>query len=750
MKQIGELCSEAGFPVSETMEKISQLHAAYPGFYHEAGSSTEQPPVVIADPDIPGLGQIISKVLPPVLLLPSRKNLGRQETIKAFSHLDPALSVEAFNAILSSAEKHALLLQEFMIERREGRETIDSLNEIIFSVDITGRLIYISSVISRYHFDPKTVVGKSIYDFVHPEDRELVKARMQNLGQRPGSSSGFRVIDGKGNIRYVRTSSKLVQRKGKKPIITGVMADRTEESKREKEILKLTQAVEQSANVIVITDLEGTIEFVNPAFESSTGYSREEAIGKNPRILKTDFLDKEVYAELWGQICSGKVWEGLFHNKRKDGSTYWEKSVISPIKNDADEIINFIAVKQDISQDLAHQKELEQAKEEAERANKLKSEFLANMSHEIRTPLNVILGFTNLLLEETDEEDKRNQLRLINDSGKSLLELINDILDFSKIEADKLNLEPEEFSPRQLLTMLSEMFSFEAERKGIGFHLEIADRVPKLLQGDQFRIRQILMNLLSNAIKFTDEGSVSLKADYADKYPRTGASGGAFELTVTDTGIGIGAEQRKLIFNPFEQLDGSAKRRFSGTGLGLSITRKLVLLMGGTINLRSKPGEGSSFAVVLPLDDLSCNEEKVIVCQEPEKMVEEEKRGKDGEVKPLLIAEDNTLNQELMKLLIAKIGYQCEIAENGKIALDKLEEREYSLLLLDMQMPVMDGLETIQRIRQNPRFAQLPVIALTANAMKGDEEKFRLAGCTDYLAKPVDRDLLKAKLARYL
>ncbi len=735
IKKTDRICRESGFPPIETYPSIAALRSAFPCFYRDS-SFTEGPiPVIIAEASLPGLSQIMGRALPPVIVLPDECGMQHEFGDEPFSLIGSDYSVSAIRSILTSAVKYTGLLQRYYRERRDGRETLNNLNEVIFSLDLLGNIIYVSSVVRHYYLNPDTVIGRSVFDYVHPDDREMMKKKLSALAEGKSGPSFFRLIDGQGSVRFVRTSSRRVSQTGRPAYITGVMTDRTEQSRNEEIILKLTQAVEQSANVIVITGLDGSIEFVNRSFEILTGYSRDEVLGKNPNILKTDQLSEEVYKELWETITSGNVWEGRFFNRRKNGSTYWEKALISPIKNEAGNIINFIAVKEDITKELADQSELERAKELAEETSRLKSEFLANMSHEIRTPLNVILGFTDLLLERAEGTEERKQLGIIKDSGVNLLELINDILDFSKIEAGKMSLNPQPFSLSSLLHSLRIMFSMEAENKGLSFSLEVESPLQEELSGDQFRIRQVLLNLLSNAVKFTESGTVSLYCSCRSDEEKC-------IFTVKDTGIGIAADLREQIFIPFEQLDGSAKRRFSGTGLGLSITRKLVYLMGGSISLESEPGKGSVFTVVLPLKAAGApepgNEEPVIAA--------------DGDVrknrKRILVAEDNTMNQMLMRLLLERIGHECTIAENGKVALERLRDGQYDLLLLDMQMPVMDGMETLEAIRKDPVLSGLPVIALTASAMKGDAERFIEAGCDDYLSKPIDRLLLEEKLAR--
>ncbi|HPP86542.1 MAG TPA: PAS domain S-box protein [bacterium] len=631
------------------------------------------------------------------------------------------------------------------------------------------------------------------------------------------------------------------------------------------EINKLAFAVEQSANTIVITDTEGNIQYVNKAFEKTTGYTKTEVLGKNPRILKTDYLPEEIYKNLWDTIKMGKVWIGEFYNKRKDGTTYWESAMITPIFDTNGKIMNFLAIKEDITKMKDAQEQLIKAKDEAEKSNKLKTLFLANMSHEIRTPMNAILGFADLLYEsENLTTENKEMLDIIRNSGRHLLNLINDILDLSKIEAGKIKLEYSEFSVKKLLMHIYSMLNIKAKEKNLYFDLLIDHNSPDCLFGDELRVNQVLVNIIGNAIKFTNTGGITISYSYIDD---------TCIFKVIDTGIGIPQDRIDTIFLPFEQADISTTRKYGGTGLGLTITKKIIQLMGGSIFVESEENKGTTFIIKLPLkfvklekkgdidnsieelniqltyddivkswldnierdiggsglarkslyltipklpgkllrledaitkniksdikylaDDLKnlattfrmieivkvlnylldevnlekYNIEKIrkyyeqlkkildlipkkyfgqvkeIISEtkEIDKIKEDEEQAKPK----ILVAEDNTTNQKLIKLLINKFGYECDIAENGKIAIEMLELQNYDLLLLDMQMPVMDGLEALKYIRNSEKLKNLYVIALTAHSLKGDAEKYLNAGCDGYVSKPIDKNILKEKI----
>ncbi len=371
------------------------------------------------------------------------------------------------------------------------------------------------------------------------------------------------------------------------------------------ELLLLHAAFDQSANAIVITDLEGTIAFGNSAFEKITGYTLKELVGNNPRVLKSTYHGRDFYRSLWETIRSGKVWRGVFLNKRKDGTPFWERATISPVKNDKNSVIYYMAVKEDISEirerenELKRERELlelatidaENSRKEAERANKLKSIFLANISHEIRTPMNAVLGFTRILLEDETDGIKEDYLKTILDSGEHLLMLINDILDFSKIESGKMELVLVKLRIRDVVASVVTLMEQKAAEKKLQVTVR-AENVPDVLIGDEKRIRQILINLVGNAVKFTEKGGIDIAASW---------DGETVHIAVTDTGIGIPPKEQDRIFKPFEQENTAALKKYGGTGLGLAISKRYAEHMGGTLSVSSTPGEGSCFTLSLPL-----------------------------------------------------------------------------------------------------------------------------------------------------
>ncbi len=443
------------------------------------------------------------------------------------------------------------------------------------------------------------------------------------------------------------------------------------------------------------------------------------------------------FADLDYAIQNGTPWNSLCRLRRKDGTYRWVRSAARATCDAASRAMRLTGASIDVTVEKEMLLHLEEAKQAAENATRVKSQFLANMSHEIRTPLNGMIASVSLLSDMGIPDEQREYLDTIRASGESLLQVVNDILDFSKIEAGKILLESHPFSLEVVLDEVQAIMGSLARAKGFQFRIRHAPFASKFL-GDSVRLRQILLNLSSNAIKFTMAGSVRI--DVAAE------SGGLYRFTVTDTGIGMAPEVAASIFEPFTQADSSTTRRHGGTGLGLSITRRLLHLMGSEIHFRSTPGEGSVFEFTLALPRAPADAVAPLA--------EESSHSCDGSPVgnatrrrlKVLVAEDNSINQTVIRQLLRRLGHEPAVVPNGREAVSAALSGHYDLILMDCQMPEMDGLEATVRLRELG--SSIYVIALTANAFEEDRKKCAACGMNDYLSKPIMLDSLDEALSR--
>lgn len=524
-------------------------------------------------------------------------------------------------------------------------------------------------------------------------------------------------------------------------VFLSIARDITERRKVEKELRKLSRAVTESPACIVITDDKGAIEFVNRRFTEVTGYSFEEARGQNPRILKSGAQPPEFYKELWGTISSGEIWRGEFHNKKKNGQLYWESAAIAPITDAGGRITNYLAVKEDITERKRLEAELIKAKDAAEAANRAKSAFLANMSHEIRTPMNAILGFSQLMRRDPAATPKqKQQIETINRSGEHLLALINDILEMSKAEAGHATLNPSAFDLHALIDDVENMLRPRAVAKGLRLEVVRSAGLPRFVTADEGKLRQILLNLLGNALKFTEKGAVAL---------RLAAQPGAereFQLTaeVEDTGPGISPQELAMLFRPFEQAQ-AGRAAGGGTGLGLAISREYVRLMGGDVTVKSRPGQGSVFSFNIALKEASQSE--ATQKNQPRQV----KGLKPGQQQyRVLVADDKEDNREFLAQLLEPAGFDVRQAADGAAALIEFETWRPQLILMDLQMPGMDGYEAMRRIRAGAGGKEAKIIVVTASVFGETNLEATGAGADDLILKPFRESELFEKIQNLL
>jgi PAS domain S-box-containing protein len=490
--------------------------------------------------------------------------------------------------------------------------------------------------------------------------------------------------------------------------------------------------IESNIDALMTTDPCGIITDVNKQMEALTGCTREELIGAP---FKDYFTDPErAEAGIKRVLGEKKVTDYELTVCARDG----KKTVVSYNATtfyDRSRLLQGVfAAARDVTERKRVEAELQQAKAAAESASRAKSEFLASMSHEIRTPMNAIMGIADLLAKTKLSPEQDKYVQIFRRAGDNLLNLINDILDLSKVEASQIELERTGFSLNDHLEKVTEMVAARAQEKGLVLVCEIAPNVPTELVGDPTRLRQVLLNLLGNAVKFTESGEVSLRVTRdADSAVPT-----ALRFDVSDTGIGIPGEKLGQIFERFTQADSSTTRRFGGSGLGLTISKRLVELMGGRIWVESEIGKGSTFAFAVPLEVRAAAHRSATVL---------EGAGPEPPLPALriLLVEDSSDNRTITVAYLQDTPYRIEIAENGAVAYEKFTAGHYDLVLMDRQIPVMDGLTATRAIRaweQANQRQPTPIIALTASALKGDREKCLAAGCTAFLTKPIKQDVL--------
>jgi PAS domain S-box-containing protein len=497
------------------------------------------------------------------------------------------------------------------------------------------------------------------------------------------------------------------------------------ESQRELRIL--SRAIEQSPAEVMITDADGCITYVNPAFSAISGYSAEEVIGLKPDFLSARVQPDKVYDELWESIMAGNSWCGEFCNYSKRGEIYWEMASISPVRDEQNNITHFVSVKEDVTEQKRVAEELAKAKQAAESANQAKSAFLANMSHEIRTPMNIIIGMSHLALDTKMSDKQRDYVQKISGAANSLLGIINDILDFSKIEAGKMTIEDEPFKLDDVINNVTGLMGIRLKQKEVELLIDIERTTPLQLRGDSLRLTQILNNLLSNAIKFTEKGEIKLSVQLAQK-TRDRVE---LDFYIHDSGIGMSAEQLEKLFKSFTQADSSTTRKYGGTGLGLAICKQLCELLGGWIKAESEPGKGSHFHFHLPFGNVEGQ-----IARTEFKQVNNLKGMR------ILVVDDKRAVRELIKKFLDAMGFRADTAASGHDAIQYIAEKsqsgmEYGLVILDWSMPEMDGVETGRRIRALNLKTEPKLLMLTAYGL--DEVMFMAeeSGFSGFLLKPV-------------
>ncbi|MBK7766948.1 MAG: PAS domain S-box protein [Sulfuritalea sp.] len=656
-------------------------------------------------------------------------------------------------------------------EKLRALEMLDALargtDDAMFVKDAQGRyLLFNRAACELFGKAEQEVLGKNCWALFPAGEAATVAASDQEvMANRRLDTSELCLTLARGPVTLQVTRGPLLDANGELQGVFGIARDITESKRAAESLRTLSMAVEQSPESIVITDTEARIEYVNEAFVRNTGFSREEALGKNPRILQSGRTPRETFQAMWAALSEGKIWKGVLFNRRKDGSEYVEFVIITPIHEADGRVSHYVAVKEDITEKkrlgaeldrhrhhleelvASRTAELEQARQQADAANRAKSAFLANMSHEIRTPMNAIVGLTYMLHRARPTPEQADKLDKIAVAAAHLLSIVNDILDLSKIEAGKMELEQTDFSLATILDHTRSLIAEQALAKGLAVSVE-ADGVPLWLRGDPTRLRQAFLNFAANAVKFTERGAITLRARLLEDHGKQMR----IRFEVEDTGVGIAADTLALLFQPFTQADVSTTRRHGGTGLGLVISRRLVELMGGETGVESEVGRGSTFWFSVRLE-----RGRGVLPAEPDASgsadtadaADAELRRHHGGARILLV-EDNAVNREVALELIHAAGINADTAADGREAVAMASATAYDLILMDMQMPRMNGPDATRAIRALPGGAAVPILAMTANAMDEDRRACLDAGMNDFVSKPVDPPQFYAMLLRWL
>jgi PAS domain S-box-containing protein len=652
----------------------------------------------------------------------------------------------------------------------EFKTLLDTLPGFAFYKNNKGEYITASKTFcSAIGFPREEIAGKNDFDCFPPDlakkyrkdDALIFEGKTELLeieeevtwegGRIPVSTRKVPVKDGTGDVVG----------------LIGLGFDISRQKATAREVGKFQRAMEYSPVSILITNSDDLIEYVNPKLLEVTGYTAEELAGRDPGILLAEGLGGKALSAIREVIMAGKVWQGEVSSRKKSGELFWEMASVSPVLDESGQMTGFVGIKEDITERKRVEESLRLAKAElevlngqlhqsidvakqlavdAQAASVAKSQFLANMSHELRTPMNGILGMVAFLLDSPLNDEQGEFAQIIQSSARSLLAIINDILDISKVEAGKITLDSQEFNPMKVVEEAISAVAIMAKSKGNTVTSTIPDRLPKRLMGDPVRLRQILTNLLGNAVKFTQNGliTVEVHVEEGDKERRK------LKFSVSDTGIGVPADKAERLFKPFSQVDSSVSRRYGGTGLGLMIAKQLTIMMGGEIGVDSIEGKGSTFWFTASFIGGTMEGRKKPVSLRHSLKVLPSPRPSLPRGLRILVAEDHPMNQKVIARVLGNLGCEIDLAGNGREAVEMLGKRLYDAVLMDLQMPEMDGLQATSLIRRGERRTNghVPIIAMTAHAMEGDRDLCLQSGMDDYVSKPLEVSLVVEAIKR--
>lgn len=646
-----------------------------------------------------------------------------------------------------NADEMKELLRRMKQEKDRARRSeqlyrlmIENASDIMYRVNSSGRFTHVNPVAERITgYTEQELLNMSFDQLIHERFRErTVKFYTEQVANEiPASYFEFPIVTKDGRERWIGQSVQFPVDGNPTRELFAMAIDITEKKEYERNLKrqeeKYRNIIENMNLGLLEVDRNDVVQYANQSFYSMSGYSPSDLIGKKAAEILLEGETRKIVAEKNVVRAAGMsdIYELEVRNRK--GERRWWMVSGAPRYNDNGELVGSVGIHLDVTEQKVLERELKDARRKAEDSSRAKESFLATMSHEIRTPLNAIIGISNLLKQKETDEEQKEQIDILHFSAGNLLALINDILDFSKIDAGKIDFAKNTFHPRQLVTAMVQSFKPACEEKGVEMEVWADTSLPEYLSGDDLRLSQVLNNLVGNAVKFTSVGKITIQM----KTERINDGKVRLKVEVIDTGIGIKKEKLSKIFEEFEQADARVMKEFGGTGLGLSITRKLIRLQGGDIHVNSKPGKGSCFSFFIDYD-------VPVQTDIPVKytIVHEQDQVFDPTLKILLV-EDNVANQKVALSYFKHWGLRADVANHGAEALQLLKEQSYDLVLTDLFMPVMDGFETIHKIRMLLKRKALPIIALTASAELKLIDRALKAGANKCITKPFNPVELK-------
>ena len=640
---------------------------------------------------------------------------------------------------------------DLLLSEERMRLILESTGEGLLGFDGTGKISFVNPAacgILRYESDE--LIGKKFHPLAHHTHLDGTPYDESSCPMRAAYQDGVAThleneVLWRGDGRSVQVEYTATPMYKDGQVIGAVVAFRdisgrlAAEAKLRARERQFKELLDAAPEAMVITDRDGLIRMVNQRAEALFGYEKGELIGKHTKSLLPKRFHSR-HADMASASLEHLPDEPLFelYGAARDGREFPLEISLSLIESEEEQLVAYAL--HDISERKSVEENLNAAKQKADDASKAKSDFLANMSHEIRTPLNAITGMVHLALQTALTSKQRDYLEKIDLSGRHLLSIITDILDFSKIEAGMVNIEQIDFNLEEVVENTASLIAEKAASKGLELLFEIEPALPQSLRGDPFRLEQVLLNYINNAIKFTAEGNVIVRVRAENRL-------GLIRFEVTDSGIGLTTEEQDRLFQPFQQADSSTSRKYGGSGLGLVICKKLATLMGGEVGVISAPGKGSTFWFTARLEPAA-----------PQKTLPLLGTGKFRTLVPppnlegmrILLAEDNPFNQQVASEILAQAGAGVTIVNDGQEAFDMLCKENFDCVLMDIQMPVVDGLQATRMIRAVDRLRHVPVIAMTANATSAEPGKCLEAGMNDFITKPIDLGKLYATLEKWL